>query len=309
MHRKIWFLVAAAVAVFALTGTAAATGGRQSMTSFEKAMAHVPRTPQGRASGSTLNFVMEQDVQGFFGLDISETEFWAAVTGVVPEIRGAYLVDNNGNYHLDLASSDSLNATGTKLTIVLRPDAQWFSPGHGTTPVTTADLVYTYQLIVDPRNPVASTTGYSNICATNPYHVFSSHKIVFNFCAPFADYRDLFGYILPSGYLPSVAQMGNNSGSVFNQVWRDCVCTQTVSNGNVVDGDPVTDGPFYMQSYTQGQGVVLHKTPTGDWYGHDPALTQVNFLCCTTGAAEVNLLQGGQADAAYPAPTAALAPL
>jgi len=312
MHRRIWFLVAAAVAVFALTGTAAATGGRQAMTSYQKATANSGRTPQARAANSTLNFGMEQDVQGFFGLDVDETQFWANVTGVVPEIRGNYVVDQNGTYHLDMASA--VTATATKLEITIRPDAQWFEVGNGTTPVTAADYAYTYNVIMDGRNPVASTTGYSNINQNNPYtcdpaNCANAHKITFHFSTPFADYRDLFGYILPSAYLPSVGQMGANGGSVFNQVWRDCVCEQTDNNGNVVDGPPVTDGPFYMDTYTPGQGVVLKRTPPADWYGHTPALTQVNFAIVAPGSPEVNALQGGQIDAAYPAPDASLQPL
>jgi len=309
MHRKFWFLVAAAVAVLALTGTAAATGGHQSMSAFQKAVAQSGATPQARAAGTTLNFGMEQDVQGFFALDVDETQFWAAVTGVVPEIRGNYVVDNSGLYHLDLASS--VVSTATTLTITIRPDAVWSTYDNNgnvvsTTPVTAADYAYTYNVITDPRNPVASTTGYSQITSFN---IPNAHKIVFHWSPPFADYKDLFGYILPSNYLPTVQEMGNNNGAVFNQIWRDCVCRQTDNGGNVVDGNPVTDGPFYMDSYTQGQGVVVKRTNNADWYGHQPALTQVNFALVAPGAPEVNALQGGQLDAAYPAPTAALAPL
>lgn len=306
MHRKFWFLVAAAVAVFALTGTAAATGGRQGMTAFEKAMAN-SRTPEARAVSTTLNFGMEQDVSGFFALHTDQTLFWAAVTGAVPEIRGNYIVDNNGVYHLDLASS--VVSTASSLTITIRPDAYWFSPGHGKTPVTAADYVYTYNLITDSRNPVASTTGYSQITS---YTVVNSKKVVFKWSPPFANYKDLFGYILPKDYLPTVAQMGANNGAIFSQVWRDCVCEQHLDgNGDLVSGDPVADGPFYLDSYTPGQGVVVKKVPTasGAWYGHDPDLTQVNFALVAPGAPEVNALQGGTLDAAYPAPTAALLPL
>jgi ABC-type transport system substrate-binding protein len=315
MHKKFWFLVAAAVAVFALTGTAAATSGRQNLTSLQKAMA---QTPQQRAANNTLNFVMEQDVGGFFALDIDETQFWAAVTGVVPEIRGSYLVDNKGNYHLDLASSVTVNSSGSTMTILIRPDAVWSTYANdgsvaNTSPVTAADYAFTYNVIMDARNPVASTTGYSSIKpggAGKSYTIVNPHKIVFHFATPFADYKDLFGYILPNDYLPSADALGASNGKAFNQVWRDCVCVQHVNDsGDIVDGNPVTDGPFYMDSYTTGQGVVLKRTANADWYGKFPALTQINFDCCQTGATEVNSLQGGQDDAAYPAPTAALAPL
>lgn len=309
MHRKVWFL-AAAVAVFALTGTASATSGHPAMSSFAKAMASTPSSPQARASGTVLNFGMEQDVAGFFGLDVDETQFWAAVTGVVPEIRGNYVIDQNAVYHLDLATS--VVNTKTTLTIQIRPDATWYEAGSGNTaPVTAADYAYTYNLIVDARNPVASTTGYSQFKSANPYTIVNSHKIVFHWASPFADYKDLFGYILPSAFLPTAGQLGANSGHGFNELWRDCVCSSHWNGSDVVPehNHPITDGPFYLDSYTQGQGVVIKRTPAADWYGHTPALTQVNFALVAPGSPEVSALQGGQIDAAYPAPDASLQPL
>jgi len=72
MHRKIWFLVAAAVAVFALTGSvagSAAAGGhfgyqwKGGMSVAQSLAAN--RTPAQRAVNTTVNFGMEQDAGGF----------------------------------------------------------------------------------------------------------------------------------------------------------------------------------------------------------------------------------------------------
>ena len=70
---------------------------------------------------------------------------------------------------------------------------------------------------------------------------------------PFADYRDLFGYVYPSFAL---------KGQQFNDYWHNCVC------GN--DNHPISDGPFYMASYTPGQGMVLKKNTK--WYGKKSGL-------------------------------------
>ena len=105
MHRKVWFLVAAAVAVFALTGTAAAMGSTSPNVVSAKAFHMANTTPKQRAVSHTLNFGMEQDVSGFDSLNANQDQYWAVVTGETPVIRGNYIVDNKGNYHLDLASS------------------------------------------------------------------------------------------------------------------------------------------------------------------------------------------------------------
>src|SRR5437763_8269574 len=170
MHSKRWLLVAAAVAAFALTGTAAAMGGRSGMTHAQKMWANVKSTPHARAAAGQLNFGMEQSINGFNGLDSDETLFWASVTGGVPVIRGTYIADNRLHYRYDLASS--VTATSTKLTITIKSGANWNNEGGGAcagTPVTAGDYALTYNVIMDGRNPIASTTGYANINPNNPY--------------------------------------------------------------------------------------------------------------------------------------------
>src|SRR5207245_423500 len=101
----------------------------------------------------------------------------------------------------------------------------------------------TYNVIMDSRNPIASTTGYVNI---KPGGLGTSYTmpdggqgkvIIFHWGPkPFADWKDLFGFILPDFALPSADALGNNNGQAFNEMWRDCVCIQTLDgNGNVVD--------------------------------------------------------------------------
>lgn len=289
MHRKVWFLVAAAVAVFALSGTAAATGSTtpKVIGAAPFSLKNSPRTPHARAISHTLNFGMEQDVSGFNSLNANEDQYWAVVTGETPVIRGDYIVDNKGNYHLDLAKSVTVSKTG--LTITIRPNAYWYWQGHPKAPVTSNDYVYTYQQIVDPSNNSASTTGYSNI---THYKIFSPKKVEFYWNTPFADYRDLFGFILPKAAFSS---WGSNA---FNTAWTNCVCGH--------DGNPVSDGPYYVSNYTTGQGVTLKATPAGYWYGQTPSLTTVNFKLILDNNSEYQAYNGGEIDAMAPAPNPSL---
>ena len=206
------------------------------------------------------------------------------VTGISPTMRGTYIIDQNGNYHLDLASK--VIATKTNLTITIRPDANW-NWGGKKIPVTNKDLVYTWQQIVDPKNNNASTTGYDQI---DSYKLVGSKTVVFHWKTPFADYRDLFGLVLPSQAL---------AGLDFNKFWSDCVC------GN--DGKPVSDGPFMLTNYTRGQGSTLKANP--DWYGKKPGLEELDFKVITDTNSEIQAMRGGEVDAIYPSPQTALAQL
>jgi peptide/nickel transport system substrate-binding protein len=292
MQRRLWLLAGVGAAVLLVAASATATtkvaGSAKSSTlaaaPFAQSWANVPRTPAARKAKSVLVFGAEQDITGFNVLNADENALWAQVTGISPTMRGAYIIDQNGDYHLDLASK--VVATRTNLTITVRPDANW-NWGGKKIPVTNKDLVYTWQQIVDPKNNNASTTGYDQI---DSYKLVGSKTVVFHWKAPFADYRDLFGLVLPSQAL---------AGLDFNKFWSDCVC------GN--DGKPVSDGPFMLTNYTRGQGSTLKANP--DWYGKKPGLAELDFKVITDTNSEIQAMRGGEVDAIYPSPQTALAQL
>jgi peptide/nickel transport system substrate-binding protein len=292
MHKRVWFLVAAVAAVLGLAGSAAATtvssaSSARAATPFAKALQSVPRTPAGRAAKSVVKFAMEQDAGGFNLANENFTGAWAAYFGETPEIRGNYIIDQKGNYHLDMAKK--VVATKKYLKIWIKPSAKWNWIGHGLHPVTAADYIYTWQQFVKPGNAVASTTGYDKITSAKA----SGHgKIVtFRWSVPFADYRDLFGYIYPS-----YAIKGQN----WNTLWAHCVCGK--------DGKPISDGPFYLSSWTPGQGLILKANPK--WYGKKPALKEVVGQLINDENSEVQAMKGGEVDAIFPGqPTTALSSL
>ena len=286
MHRRIWFLVAAAVAVIALTGSAAASSHSGSSwrgaPSFAKVWA-ANRTPAQRMSNNTVNFAMEQDAGGFNLANEDFTGAWAAYFGETPIIRGDYMINQKGAYVLDLASS--VKATSTYLHINIRSDANWNWIGHSPSsyPVTADDFIWTWQQFLKPGNNVASTTGYDLIYKA----VKNGQKsVTFYWHKPFADFKDLFGYIYPSFAVDSVS---------WNSMWSDCVCGYA-SNGN--EEGPITDGPYYLQSWTQGQGLVLKSN--NSWYGANPAITTIIGKIYDAGSPEADALKDQEVDAIYP---------
>jgi peptide/nickel transport system substrate-binding protein len=296
MHRRVWFLAAAVVAVLGLTGSAAAvTAGKSSSSSaqslhaapFATAMANIPRTPAARAAKKTMVFGLEQTVTGFNLGNADQNAFYAAIVAGTPVIRGTYIINNKGKYLLDMASK--VKATKKSLTITIKKNANWNWLGHKAKPVTAADYIYTWKIITDPTSNVASAVGYSNIARAKA-HGKKSVTFFWKKGQAFADYRDLFGYVYPGFAL---------KGQKFNDYWHNCVC------GN--DGHPISNGPFYMSSYTQGQGMVLKKNPK--WYGKKARLNSIAFKIITDTNSEIQAMRGGEVDAITPSPESALSTL
>jgi peptide/nickel transport system substrate-binding protein len=295
MHRRVWFFAAAAAAVLGLAGSAAAmTAANSSSSSSARvlraapvAWTSVPRTPAARQAKKTMVFGLEQTVTGFNLGDADENAFYAALVAGTPVLRGTYIVDQKGNYHLDMASK--VVATKKYLKIWIRKNANWYWVGHKAVPVSAADYVYTWKQFIAPANNVASNVGYANIARAK----VNSKKVVTFYWKKgqaFADYRDLFGYIYPGFAL---------KGQQFNDYWHNCVC------GN--DGKPISDGPFYLASYTPGQGMVIRKN--SHWYGKKAGLNSVVFKIITDTNSEIQAMRGGEVDAIAPSPESALSTL
>ena len=125
MHRRLWLLAVAAVAVLLLAASATArttSSGSVHAASlkaapFAESWAQTPRTVAGRKAKDTVVIADEQDPSGFNVYQATQSSAWAGYM-VTPVIRGAYMITDQGEYVLDLAKS--VKATKTSLTITLR---------------------------------------------------------------------------------------------------------------------------------------------------------------------------------------------
>jgi len=73
------------------------------------------------------------------------------------------------------------------------------------------------------------------------------------------------------------------------------------------DGHPISNGPFYLAKYTQGQGMQLVKNPK--WYGKKSGLNSIFFKIITDTNSEIQAMRGGEVDAIAPSPESALSTL
>jgi peptide/nickel transport system substrate-binding protein len=295
MHRRLWLLAGVLAALATVVATASATsakvahnaGAQSAAQSFASAWANVPRTTAARKAKDVLVFGEEQDVNGFNTNLTCCNQLAGGFLAGNEVLRGAFVQNNKGIWIKDIVTSASASAKGVTYTI--KPNANWYWGGKKI-PVTYRDFVYTLQQIDNPNNDLAGRTGYSNLDPTHFTH--KGQKTVTFFwktkncsddfpCGPYANWQSMF-----SGLYPAQALAGQD----FNKIWTDCIC------GN--DGKPVSDGPFYLQAYTKGQGTVLNKNPF--WFGRPVHLNQLVFKIITDTDTEVQAMRGGEVDAISP---------
>lgn len=330
MHRRIWFLGVAAVAVLAVagsasamrTGPASAKAGANGFTmpnvgSFAQSWAQTPRTPAARAHASTINVAMEQDIGSGNTWNINQansTLAWAVWVGWNPILRSPYLVTyTHGHYVYKYDLVTKVKVNHKYIRYYIRKNANW-NWGGKTMPVTWRDFALTVEWLNNPKSQVSSNVGVNQIAKVK----HTGNKIVTFYwkkkgqyplggagkgapkgsnlcsstwpCGPFADYKDLIGSVYPYAAVHKLN---------FNTMWAKCICGS--------NGKPVSNGPYLMTNYTRGQGVTLKAN--NKWYGHKASIKKINFKIITDVNSEIQAIRGGEVDAASPQPVPAIAQL
>ena len=304
MHLRIWLLAGATAAVLLLAASATAktTATRVSLGTpaaapFAQAWAQVPRTTAGRQAASVVVFGAEQDINGFNTQLNCCNQVWANWMGGQETTYGPYIQNNKGVW-IPTGITTSAAVSSKSVSYTISPKAYWYWGGKKV-PVTYQDFVYTLQQVDNPSNDLVERTGYSNLDPTHFTHKGQKQVTFFwktkncsaDFpCGPFANWQYLFNELYPSAAL---------KGMDFNKIWTNCICGS--------DGQPVSDGPYYLSNYTKGQGSVLKANPL--WVGKKPGVNEIDFKLITDTNSEEEAMRGGEVDAISPTFGLYLAPL
>lgn len=243
--------------------------------------------PVDRQAANAVVFGLMTDAGGGFNTMLACCNSEQAVQGgSIEALRGAFIQNDKNVWVKDLVSAARADLRGVSYTI--RPDAYWYWGGRKV-PVTYRDFVYTLQQVDDPQNDVAGRQGFANLDPTRFVH-HGSRQVTFFWrhtncspdfpCGPFANWQYLFSQLYPSFAL---------GGLDFNKIWTNCICGS--------DGKPVSDGPFYLASYTKGQGSILKRNP---YYRKPAKLSELDFKVITDPALLAEAMRSGQVDAIAP---------
>lgn len=167
-------------------------------------------------------------------------------------------------------ANGDVSADGKTVTYHLRRDVR-FADG---TPLTAADVAFTYRAILDPRNPVESQDAYRRIAALrtpNAYTVVIRLRSAWN-----AAVAELFAQAdFAFGILPAHAFA---STDVTRAAWNQ---------------HPFGTGPFRVAQWRRGDRIVLDPNP---YYRPRPKLRRIVLALIPTTQASLVALRAGDVD-------------
>ena len=133
-----------------------------------------------------------------------------------------------------------------------------FSNGQ---PFTSADVVYTYQTILNPKFNAPHAQLYAPIKSVV---ALGKYEVQFNLSEPYAP---LLSY-LNMGIVPHLSAGGANFAT-----------------------HPIGTGPYELKSWQRNSQITLVRNP--HFYGQKPYLSQIDFAVLPDNTAQVNALKAG----------------
>ncbi|MEW6568286.1 MAG: ABC transporter substrate-binding protein [Chloroflexota bacterium] len=167
---------------------------------------------------------------------------------------GLVRFDPHGRPVPDLAESWSVSADATQYTFALRRDAVW----HDGTPVTSADVIYTYSKLQYPDYPGPADLGamWQQIQVIP----LDDYTVQFQLPEPFAPFFDY----LSLGLLPDHLLRGVSATDLINHPYNL---------------QPIGTGPFRFDRFLVEDGSIrgVSLVAFPDYYGQTPYLERVEF--------------------------------
>lgn len=152
---------------------------------------------------------------------------------------GLAVMNDKGQWLPDLAAelptvkNGGVTPDGLTVTYKLRSGVTW----HDGKPFTAEDVKFTWQVIMDGKNPVPSREGYDRIIGIDTPN---NQTVVIRFREVYAPYLTLFPTILPSHILSGEQEPAK---AAFNRA-------------------PVGTGPFRFKDWILGESITLEANPS-----------------------------------------------
>jgi len=188
---------------------------------------------------------------------------WDDTNAFVPELAAEIPTTDNGG----------VSADGLTITWKLK-DCLFWSDGE---PLTSEDVKFTWETVMDPGNAVSSRTGYDKIGSIDTP---DDSTVVINFAELYPPWQTLF------------TQGPNNQGGILPKHMLE---GETALEGNDFIHQPtVGSGPFVIAEWVPGDYMTLLPNP--NFYAGRAVLDQVQIRFVADSAAALAALQTGDVD-------------
>lgn len=189
--------------------------------------------------------------------------------------NGLLAVNEKGEFVPELAvevpttKNGGVSADGMTVTYKLRKDVKW----HDGKPFTAADVKFTYDIIMDAKNPVTSRTGYRDI---EKVTVKDEATVELKYKKFYAPFLTLFGIILPAHGFGGSTEIEKAD---FNR-------------------KPFGTGAFKFVEWVSADHITVAKNPDYFIKGK-PYLDQVIFRVTPSREVGIAQLKTGEADVVW----------
>ncbi|MBV7333719.1 hypothetical protein KFU94_36905 [Chloroflexi bacterium TSY] len=166
----------------------------------------------------------------------------------------------------ELAESWEPNEDGSEWTFKLREGVTF----HDGKPFVAADVVYTYQRLIDPD---VGSPGASNFSALTPDGIVAvdDHTVRIRLTQPDVDFPNT---------------------TVFSQ---SLIVPEGATNDDLATS-PMGTGPFKLEGFVPGETTTTASKYEGYWRPGEPKVDVLEILSIPEAEARVAALQGGQVD-------------
>ncbi len=266
----------AAAATTAANTTAAATTAANATTAVATTVAATTAATTAAATGAAkrggvAKIALSQE-PGTLNALFSNSDAADIVSAIVTE--GLVSPDPKGDYSPVLAAevptqqNGGVSADGLTITYKLKKNVKW-SDG---TPFTAKDVVYTYKVIMDDANGLA-TSGYSSMSSVTAQ---DDNTLVVKYKELYAGYLTRFKSILPE--------------HVF--------AGKTAIEKEPFSRNPVGTGPFKFKNWASGDNVTFERNTNYREEGK-PYLDGVIFKITPSRETAIQSFQTGEVDAIW----------
>ncbi len=228
--------------------------------------------PEPAAEKKVATFIWTQE---FDTLNPLYTNMWFSGTTLPLWNCYAWLFDDQNNpvpsliTEIPSTSNGGISADGKTLTFKLRDDIQW-SDG---TPLTAKDFLFTYEMTIDPKNAVATTSPYDKIeTVTAP----DDQTVVVTFKEPYAPWLGtMWRGLIPEHILRPVYDA---DGTLDTAEWNKA--------------PTVGCGPFTFAEWESGS-FARFVANDNYWLGR-PKVDEIFFQFVPDDASQVAALKNGE---------------
>lgn len=268
----IWLAIAALiVAACAQTPPTAVEEGSEAAPAESTSSEEEAAAPAEEAGRKVVTFIFTQE---FDNLNPYYTNMWFSAITQPLWNQWPWLYDENNEAfpvlvtEMPTTENGGISEDGLTITLTLRDDITW-SDGE---PITSADFIFTNDMILDPANTVATTYPNDQLASLEAP---DDQTVVMTFSEPFVAWESTFWHgLLPKHVLESVFEQ---EGTLDTADW----------NLNPTVGQ----GPFVLESWESGSFARFVRND--NYWGEPAKLDEIFIRFVPDDAAQINALIAG----------------